>query len=154
MVRGKESREFVPSTWLEDISIYIYEYIIIMSEDHPFVWGCRWPYSCCFVGCDLKDFFNTAQSILVPSSFFFIRLVSVHVVHPYSSMDTSASRKICFILSGISQFYMTDSLSIIVQAIAGRVLMSFSVDEKLLPRLGNLSTSFREPPFSVEMSLL
>ena len=44
--------------------------------------GGKWPYSCCFVGCCLQDFFNIACSILVqlPSSFFSIHLV-VYVVH-------------------------------------------------------------------------
>ena len=30
-----------------------------------FVMGSRWPYSCCFVGCCLKDLFNSACSILM-----------------------------------------------------------------------------------------
>ena len=49
---------------------------------------------------------------------------------------------------------MTDSLSIAVHAFANHVLMSFSVDETLLPRYVNLSTSVRESPFSVVMSFL
>ena len=49
---------------------------------------------------------------------------------------------------------MTDSLSIAVYAFTNRVLMSFSEDETLLRRLVNLSTSFRELPFCVEMSPL
>ena len=49
---------------------------------------------------------------------------------------------------------MTDSLSIAVHAFASRVLMSVAVDETLLPRLVNLSTSFRELPINVEMSPL
>ena len=49
---------------------------------------------------------------------------------------------------------MTDRLSIAVHAFASRVLMSVSVDETLLPRLMNLSISFRELPFSVEVSPL
>ena len=55
----------------------------------------RWPYISCFVGCYLQDLFNIACSILVelPSSFFSIRLVSVRVVHPYRSIDTTAARK-------------------------------------------------------------
>ena len=54
------------------------------------VMGGWWPYSCCFMGCCLQDLFNIARSILVylPSSFF-IRLVSVHVVHLYSCIDTT-----------------------------------------------------------------
>ena len=64
-----------------------------------FVMGGMWPYSCCFVGCCLLDLFNIARSILVllPSSFFSIHLVSVHVVHPYSSINTTATwKKLCF----------------------------------------------------------
>ena len=45
---------------------------------------------------------------------------------------------------------MTDSLSKTVHAFTSCVLMSVSVDETLLPWLVNLSTSFRELPFSVE----
>ena len=58
-----------------------------------FVIGGRWPYSWCFVGCFREDLFNIARSILVqlPSSFFSSRLVSVQVVHPYSSIDTTAA---------------------------------------------------------------
>ena len=59
--------------------------------------GCRWPYSCCFVGCCLEDLLNIARSVLVqiPSSLFSIRSFSVHVVHPYSSTDTNAAWKNC-----------------------------------------------------------
>ena len=46
---------------------------------------------------------------------------------------------------------MTDSLSVAVHDFTSHVLMSFSVDETLLPWYVNLSTNFREPPFSVEM---
>ena len=67
-----------------------------------FVTDGRWPYSFCFVGCCLQDLFNIARSILVwfPPSFLFIRFVSVHVVHPYCSIDTlTARKKLHFILS-------------------------------------------------------
>ena len=64
-----------------------------------FVKGGRWPYSWCLVGCCRQDLFNIARSILV-SSFFSSRLVSVQVVHPYSSIDTTAAwKKLRFILS-------------------------------------------------------
>ena len=69
-----------------------------------------WPYSCCFVGCCFQDLFNIARSIIVqlPSSFFYMRLVSVHVVHPYSSMDTTTARKkFRFILSDRYDFHLT-----------------------------------------------
>ena len=82
----------------------------------------------------------------------FSPLVSVRVVHLYSSIDTNAAwKKLRFILSVRSDFHITDSSSIVVNAFANRVLMSFLVDETLLPRYVNLSTSFGRPPFSVEM---
>ena len=111
----------------------------------------RWPYNCCFVGCCFQDLFNMTRSILVqfPSKFFYIRLVSVHVVHPYSRLDTTAVwRKLLFISSDRFDFHMINNLSIAVHTFASRILISFSVDETL-----NLSTRFREPLFSVEMFL-
>ena len=87
------------------------------------------------------------------SSFFSSRLVGVQVVHPYSSIDTTAAwKKLRFILSVRSDFHMIDRLSIGVQAFVSRVSLPYSVDETLLPRQVNLSTSFREVPSSVEMS--
>ena len=68
------------------------------------------------------------------------RLVSVHVVHPYSSIDTTAAwKKLRFILSVKSDFHMIDRLSLAVHAFASHVSMSVSVDETLLPRKVNLS---------------
>ena len=76
-------------------------------------------------------------------------------MHPYSRIDTiAAGKKLRFILSIRSDFHMTDNLSITIRAFASHVLISVSVDETLLPRYVNLSTSFRELPFSVEMSPL
>ena len=102
-----------------------------------FVMGGRWPYSWRLRGCCRQDLFNTARSILVqlPSSFFSSLLVSVQVVHPYSSINTTAAwKKLRFILSVRSDFHMIDSLSIAVHAFISRVSMSFLVDEMLLPR--------------------
>ena len=99
--------------------------------------GGRWPHSCCFVGCSFQDLFNIACSVLaqLSSSFFSERLVSVHVVHPYSRMDTAAAwKKLRFILSCRLDFHMTDNLLIAVDAFDSGVLMLFSVDETLLPR--------------------
>ena len=79
--------------------------------------GKRWPYSCYFFGCYFWDLFNMAHSILVqlPSSFFSRHLVSVHVVNPYSSMDTTTARKtLHFILLDRSDFHMM-SFSIVGQ---------------------------------------
>ena len=117
----------------------------------------RWPYTCYFVECCLQDLFNNARSILVllPSNFFSICFLSVHIMHPYSSIDTTAAwKKMHFILSIRSDYHMTDSLSLAVPAFASHVLMCFSVDETLLPRLVILSTSFKSQPLSVEMSSL
>ena len=47
---------------------------------------------------------------------------------------------------------MIDSLMIAVHAFVSRESMSFSVDETLLPRKVNLSTSFREILACVKMS--
>ena len=74
-------------------------------------------------------------------------------MHPYSSVDTTVAwKKLRFILSEKSDFHMIDNLSIAVHVSASLILMSFSVDETLLPRYGNLSTSFREPPSNMKMS--
>ena len=70
-----------------------------------FVMGGRWPYSWCLVGCCCQDLFTIACNILVHyclqhCSFFSSHLVSVQVVHPYSSINTTAVwKKLCFILS-------------------------------------------------------
>ena len=72
------------------------------------------------------------DSCVVPSSFFSIRLFSIHEVYPYSSIDTTAAwKKLRFILSVRSNFHMTDSQSLAVHAFASRVLMSVSVDDTL-----------------------
>ena len=99
--------------------------------------GGRRPYNCCFVGCYFQDLFRMTHSILVQflSSFFSIRLVSIHVVHPYSRINTTTVwKKLCFILSDRFDFYMIDNLSIAVHAFASHILMLFSVDETLLPK--------------------
>ena len=87
--------------------------------------GGRWRYSCCFLGCCFQELFNIARSILtqLPSSFFSIQFVSVYVVHPYNSMDTTAAwKKLRFISSDRSDFHMNDNLSIADHAFTSRVL--------------------------------
>ena len=64
---------------------------------------------------------------------------------------TATWKKLRLILLVRSDFHMMDSLSIAVHPFVSRMSMSFSVDETLLPRLVNLSTSFREVLSSVEM---
>ena len=117
--------------------------------------GGEWPYSCYFVGCCFLDLFSVAPSILVQfaSSLLSIRLVSVHEVHPYSRIDTTATwKKFHFILSDRSDFYRNDNLSIAAHTFASLILMLFSVDQTLLLRYLNLSTDFKETQFRVEMS--
>ena len=101
-----------------------------------FVVGGRWPYSSSFVGCCLNDLFYIVDSILVQLqlSFFSLHLISVYVVHLYSSIDTTAAwKKLRFISSVKCDFHMNSSLSKAVHAFASRLLMSVSVDETLLP---------------------
>ena len=89
-----------------------------------------------FLGCCFHDLLKIGRNNLayLPSSFFSICFVSVHVVHPYSSIDTTATwKKLRFILSVRSNFHMTDSLSDAVHAFVSRVSISFSNDETLLP---------------------
>ena len=99
-----------------------------------------------------QDVFNIAHSIFVQvqSSFFSIRLVSVHMVHRYSRIDTTAVwKKLRFILSHKSDFHIINNLSITVHAFGRCRLMSFSVDKTLLPKLVKFSTDFGDvsPPF-------
>ena len=114
--------------------------------------GGKWHYICCFVGCYFQDLFNIDCSIFVlfPSSFFFVCLVSIHLVHLHSSIDiTTGWKKSHFILWDRSDFHMIDSLSITVYAFAKHILTSLSVDETLLLRYVNLSTNLRGSPFRV-----
>ena len=57
--------------------------------------GGRWPYSCCFAGFCFQDLVNIARDIFaqLPSSFFSLSLVSVHVLHPHSCMERSLPGK-------------------------------------------------------------
>ena len=119
--------------------------------------GNKWQYSCYFVGCCFQDLFNMAPNLFaqLPTSFFSIRFVSIDVVHPCSSVDTTAAwKKSRFILSDNSDFHTIDSLSIAVNALSRCILISLSGDETLLLRYVNLFSNSREQPFRVEMSLI
>ena len=66
--------------------------------------------------CSELLYISSSQSSSLCSS---ICLVRVHVVHPYSSIVTTAAwKKLCFILSVRSDFHMTDSLLIAVHVFA------------------------------------
>ena len=73
-------------------------------------------------------------------------------MHPYSRIDTTAAwKKLHFILSDRFDFHMINHLSIAVHEFISHLLMLFSVNQTLLPRLLNLSSNFREVPLNVEM---
>ena len=82
-------------------------------------------------------FVQIARRILsqFPSTFFSKDFIRVHVVQPYSSIDTATDYKnSCFILSYISDFHKIDNLSIAVLASPMCMLTSLSIDEILLPK--------------------
>ena len=91
------------SMWRGPPEYVVYEFILtspaclVRLTWIVFVMGGRWPYNCYFVRCYLQDLFSIACSIfvLLPFCFFSVRLVSAHVVHPYSSVDTTATWKNC-----------------------------------------------------------
>ena len=61
-----------------------------------------------------------------------MHFVTVHVVHLYISIDTTtAGKKSRFILSDRSDFCMSDSLLIAVNAFSSYTLVSLLVDETL-----------------------
>ena len=74
-----------------------------------FGWFERWKVDSCslcfFMACRYQDLFNITLSILMqfPSSFLFILSVSVHVVHPYSRIDTMLLRRNCVLFYRIGQ---------------------------------------------------
>ena len=116
------------------LCVCIYIYIYIHTHTHSYlvclIWmvldmGGRWPYKILFLGRCFQDLFNISCSIFVqlPSSFFSICLVSVYVVHPYSSMDIAAWKKLRFILLDRSDFHMTDNLLIADHAFASHTLI-------------------------------
>ena len=100
----------------------------------------------------MLDLFNIARNIIVqlPTSSFSLStsLRCIHIV----VWIWPVLGKNCVFLSDRSDFHMTVNLSIALHAPPISVLMSLSVDEMLLSRYLNLSSSSREPLFSVEKS--
>ena len=77
----------------------------------------------------------------ITSTILSMHFVSVRVVEPYRSTDTATAwKKPRIILAELSDFYMTDSLSIAVHDFARRMLTLLLFDEILLPRCMDLST--------------
>ena len=74
--------------------------------------------------------------------FFSKHFVSVHVMHPYSSINTTrAWKKSCFVFL---VFHMVNKPSVPFHACATRMLTSLSGNEILQSKYVNLSTNFRE----------
>ena len=120
------------------IYIYIYIYIIWISSYKIYIWILL--YSLFYI---VVCFTHTHTHTHTPTHthiYIYIYIILLRHQHgsPWSSPATILYRP----------------LFLAVHAFASRVLMSLSVDETLLPRLVNLSTSFRELPFSVDMSPL
>ena len=101
--------------------LWVHSYFSSSVQDVLFVlfgWSFEmrgwWPYSSCFVECCFQSLFIIACSILMqyPFNFLIICFVSVHVVHPYSRIDTTAAwKKLHFISLGKFDFHMIDNLS-------------------------------------------
>ena len=88
------------------------------------------------------------------SSFFPRGFVSVHMVQPCNSTDsTTAWKNSCFILSERSDFLAIVNISVVVHTLPMSMLTLFSIDEILLPRYMNCSTNFRSLPFHKQMAL-
>ena len=99
--------------------------------------------------------FSIALIILeqFPSSFFSMHFVGVHIVHPYSCIETTAAwKKFRFILPDRSDIHMIDDLSIAIHDFAWCILTSLSVDETLLPRYVYLSTNSTGLLFRVKIA--
>ena len=80
-------------------------WIVFMMES-------RWPYNWCFVGVLPPGLVqNCSQHSCEVAVKLFLHTFSVHVVHPYSSFETTTAwKKLRFILSVRSDFHMIDSL--------------------------------------------
>ena len=75
--------------------------------------------------------------------FFFMLLVRIQVVHPYSCTDpATAWKSYRFILSPRLDFHVINNLSITDYTLLMRILTLLSIDEILLSRYGNWSTNF------------
>ena len=101
----------------------------------------KWLYSYCSVKCFTQDLFKRPHSDIeyFPSSYFFMRFVGVHVVHPYNSIDTVTAWK---------KFYLIDSLLIAFHLFTKRY-NPLSVDEILLPIYVNRSINSTGLPLFV-----
>ena len=72
-----------------------------------------------------------------------IYLLLVQMIQPRCNDIGRVCKNSRLVLSGRSNFYMVDNLSIAVHALSRRMLTSFSVGKTLLPRNMNCSINFR-----------
>ena len=80
--------------------------------------------SCCFMGCCFQNSFNIACGILVWFLSCFSSISFVHVVHPYSSIDTTTVwKEFSFNLLDRSDFLMIYSQSIAIHIFTMLLLM-------------------------------
>ena len=111
---------------------------------------------CCFVGCCFQDLLKIVHSNPVSflSDFFSMYFVCIHVVHPYSNIDTATTwKKHIFFSSSWSDLHIVYNLSIAFHSSAKRILTSLSVDEMLLLRYVNfrvLSLRLEMAPFCLK----
>ena len=142
------------SVWRSPLENVAYEFIFTSSTvSRMLCWsyldgfrdGGKWPYSCSFVESYFQNLFNIAFLYNFRRAFslyaFLVSMWCNHIVE----MTRPLLGKNCVLFYQMFEFHMIDNLSISVHIFASRRLMSFSVDEILLPRYVNLSTSFREP---------
>ena len=86
----------------------------------------------------LSGFVQDSILALFLCNFFSICFISIHVVYPYSSVDTATAwKKSHFILSDQSDFYMINNMSIAFLPFSRHILTSLLVDEMLLLRCVN-----------------
>ena len=82
-----------------------------------------------------------------------MRSVSIHVVHPYSSIDiVIAWKKSHLILSDRSDFHMINNLSIAVYVFGSNILSAESDVHICLAMCVNWTTNFRGLPLKEEMA--
>ena len=106
-------------------------------------WFVRWKSGGCITavlwGVAFRICSRQQVTFLFPSSFFSMHFVRIHVVHPYSNIDTVAGwKKSHSILSDRSDFHMIDNFLIAVHTSTRHMLTSLSVDEMLLQENANL----------------
>ena len=114
--------------------------------------SCRFPYNLCLVGCCFHEMLSAARSIrvYVPSNLCSRCFVSVHVVEPYISTDSTVARKNFRFKSSVRRdSQMEFILFRAFHALPIRMLTSLSVSATSLPRYTNEYTCLTVSPLRV-----